>query len=81
MLLMLMWFWQILSATVNIAKGLDYKFLYAINHGTGTRNTTIDGWVNGIQGVSGSGFGAVSTAALTSQTFTHTLNYHTDLTN
>ncbi|MEP6948970.1 MAG: SusC/RagA family TonB-linked outer membrane protein [Ginsengibacter sp.] len=69
-----------ISATANIAKGLDYKFLFAINHGTGTRNTTIDGWVNGIQGVSGSGFGAVSTAALTSQTFTHTLNYHTDLT-
>lgn len=69
-----------ISATVNIIKGLDYKFLYAINHGTGTRNTAIDGWVNGIQGVSGSGFGAVSTATLTSQTFTHTLTYHADLT-
>ena len=69
-----------ISPTVNIAKGLDYKFLFAINHGTGTRNTAIDGWVNGIQGVSGSGFGAVSSAALTSETFTHTLNYHTDLT-
>jgi iron complex outermembrane receptor protein len=68
------------SATVNVTKGLDYKFLFAINHGTGTRNTAIDGWVNGIQGVSGSGFGAVSTAALTSETFTHTLNYHVDLT-
>ena len=70
-----------ISPTVNIVKGLDYKFLFAINHGTGTRNTAIDGWVNGIQGISGSGFGAVSTAALTSETFTHTLNYHTDLTN
>ena len=69
-----------ISATVNIIKGLDYKFLFAVNHGTGTRNTAIDGWVNGIQGVSGSGFGAVSTATLTSQTFTHTLNYHADLT-
>jgi TonB-linked SusC/RagA family outer membrane protein len=69
-----------ISATVNITKGLDYKFLFAINHGTGTRNTAIDGWVNGIQGVSGTGFGAVSTAALTSQTYTHTLNYHADLT-
>jgi TonB-linked SusC/RagA family outer membrane protein len=69
-----------IAATVNIAKGLDYKFLFAINHGTGKRNTSIDGWVNGIQGVSGSGFGAVSNAELTSQTFTHTLNYHVDLT-
>ena len=69
-----------ISASVNIAKGLDYKFLFAVNHGTGTRNTAIDGWVNGIQGISGSGFGAVSTAALTSETFTHTLTYHTNLT-
>ena len=46
----------------------------------GTRNTSIDGWVNGIKGVSGSGFGAVSTATLTSQQFTNTLNYRTDLT-
>ena len=70
-----------ISATVNIAKGLDYKFLFAVNHGTGKRNTSIDGWLSGIQGVSGSGFGAISTAALTSQTFTHTLNYRADLTN
>jgi TonB-dependent starch-binding outer membrane protein SusC len=69
-----------IAATVNLVKGLDYKFLFAINHGTGKRNTSIDGWLSGIQGVSGSGFGAVSTAALTSQTFTHTLNYHGDLT-
>lgn len=70
-----------ISPTVHLVKGLDYKFLFAINHGTGTRNTSIDGWVNGIQGISGSGFGALSTAELTSETFTHTLNYHTDLTN
>ena len=69
-----------IATTVNIIKGLDYKFLFAINHGTGTRNTSIDGWVNGIQGVSGSGFGAISAAALTSKTFTHTLDYHANLT-
>ncbi len=69
-----------ISAGVKIAKGLEYKFLYAINHGAGTRNTNIDGWVQGIQGVSGSGLGAISTSGLTSQTFTHTLNYTTDLT-
>jgi TonB-dependent starch-binding outer membrane protein SusC len=69
-----------ISAGLLLAKGLEYKFLYAINNGVGTRNTSIDGWVNGIQGVSGSGFGAVSTATLTSQQFTNTLNYRTDLT-
>jgi len=67
------------SAGVKIVKGLDYKFLYAINHGTGTRNTNIEAWVAGIQGVSGSGLGAISTGLLTSQTFTHTLTYNMDL--
>jgi TonB-dependent starch-binding outer membrane protein SusC len=67
-----------ISAGLLLAKGLEYKFLYAINNGVGTRNTSMDGWVNGIQGISGSGFGAVSTAHLTSQQFTNTLNYRTD---
>ncbi len=69
-----------ISATVNIVKGLDYKFLYAINHGTGTRQTNFDGWLAGVDGITGSGLGVVSSAALTSQTFTHTLNYNTNLT-
>ena len=68
-----------ISATVKITKDLEYKFLYAINHGSGTRNTNIDGWIDGLKGVSGLGFGSISNAALTSQTFTHTLNYHAKL--
>jgi len=68
------------SASVKIVKGLDYKFLYAVNHSSGTRNTNFDGWVNGIQGVSGSGIGAIGHAILTSQTYTHTLTYTTNLT-
>src|SRR5205085_188053 len=68
------------SATVKILNNLDYKFLYAINHGTGTRKTNLGGWLNGVQGISGIGFGAISNAALTSQTFTHTLNYRTSFT-
>jgi iron complex outermembrane receptor protein len=67
-----------ISATAKLTKKIDYKFLYAINHGAGKRNTNFDGWVDGIQGVSGSGFAAISDATLTSQTFTHTLNYGTD---
>jgi iron complex outermembrane receptor protein len=69
-----------ISATVRIIKGLDYKMLYAINEGSGTRYADFDGWVPSIQGVSSIGLGAVGTAQLTSQTFTHTLNYHADLT-
>lgn len=69
-----------ISAGFNLAKGLDYKFLYAINHGAGSRNTNIDGWIDGIQNVSGSGVAIISAAGLTSQTFTHTLNYKTRFT-
>lgn len=69
-----------ISASYKLLKNLEYKFLYAVNHGSGKRNTSFDGWVDGIQNVSGSGFAAISNATLTSQTFTHTLNYNTNLT-
>jgi TonB-dependent starch-binding outer membrane protein SusC len=69
-----------ISATVRIIKGLDYKMLYAINEGSGTRYANFDGWMPNVQGISGKGLGAISTANITSQTFTHTLNYNTDLT-
>jgi len=69
-----------ISATVRIVKGLDYKILYAINDGTGTRYTNFDGWMPGVQGISTLGLGAIGNSALTSQTFTHTLNYTSDLT-
>jgi len=68
-----------ISATYNIIKGLDYKFLYAINHSTGDRNTNIDGFIKGQIPVSGQGYGVISGAKLSSQTFTHTLNYKTYL--
>ncbi|HEU4609391.1 MAG TPA: TonB-dependent receptor, partial [Chitinophagaceae bacterium] len=68
-----------ISAGFKLTSNLDYKFLYAINHGTGKRNTNLDGWLDGIQGVSGTGFAAISNAVLTSQTFTHTLNFNTQL--
>jgi iron complex outermembrane receptor protein len=68
-----------ISAGLKLAEGLEYKFLYAINHGSGVRNTNIDGWLEGIQGVSGLGVGVISRAILTSQTYTHTLNYNKSL--
>jgi len=69
-----------ISGTVRLAKGLDYKMLYAINEGSGTRYTDFNGWIQGVQGISATGLGAISTANITSQTFTHTLNYNGDLT-
>ena len=69
-----------ISAELRLIKGLNYKFLYAINHGTGTRNANIDGFLTGYSGISGLGFGGTGNAKLTSQTFTHTLDYNTSLT-
>jgi iron complex outermembrane receptor protein len=69
-----------ISARVKIMDNLEYKFLYAINNSTGTRNTSIDGFLQGITNVSGVGFANIGNATLTSQTFTHTLTYRTDLT-
>ncbi len=67
-----------ISATVTLVHGLDYKFLYAVNHSAGKRNTSISGYLQGYPGISGLGFGAISDQILTSQTFTHTLNYRTE---
>ena len=69
-----------ISASYKILPNLEYKFLYAVNNSTGNRNSNIYGFMNGITGVSGLGYGAISNAQLTSQTFDHTLNYKTDLT-
>jgi TonB-linked SusC/RagA family outer membrane protein len=69
-----------ISGTVRLFKGLDYKMLYAINDGSGSRYTNYAGWMPGVQGISTLGLGAIGDAHLTSQTFTHTLNYHADLT-
>ncbi|TDH24153.1 SusC/RagA family TonB-linked outer membrane protein [Segetibacter sp. 3557_3] len=67
------------SAGYKITNDLEYKFLYAINHGSGTRNSSIDGWLAELQGITGSGAAAISQAKLTSQTYTHTLNYNSRL--
>jgi iron complex outermembrane receptor protein len=67
------------SAAYKIVNGLEYKFLYAINHSTGYRNTNEYGWLQGYSGLSGQGAGAISNAVLTSQTFTHTLSYIADI--
>ncbi|RTL52609.1 MAG: SusC/RagA family TonB-linked outer membrane protein [Sphingobacteriales bacterium] len=69
-----------ISANYKIVKNLQYKFLYAINNSTGNRLNNFYGFLNGYSGLSGQGFGAISNALLTSQTFTHTLSYDADIT-
>lgn len=69
-----------ISAAYKIIPNLEYKFLYAINHSSGYRNTNEYGWLQGYSGLSGLGAAAISNAVLTSQTFTHTLNYNAEIT-
>ncbi len=66
-----------ISASFKILNNLEYKFLVAVNHGNGTRNSNIGGWVDPLQDITGKGIAAISHAQLTSQTYTHTLNYNT----
>jgi iron complex outermembrane receptor protein len=68
-----------ISATYKILSNFQYKFLYAINHSSGKRNTNIAGYLEGYPGISGNGFAAISDQVLTSETFTHTLDYNTNL--
>jgi TonB-dependent starch-binding outer membrane protein SusC len=67
-----------ISGTVDLYKGLSYKFSYSLNDGSGTRYTNAYGWLQNVEGISSSGVGAIGTANLNSQTITNTLNYHTD---
>jgi TonB-dependent starch-binding outer membrane protein SusC len=64
-----------ISATYKILPNLDYKLLYGINRGTGVRKINLEGWIEGVNPISGQGSGIIANAELTSQTFTHTLNY------
>ncbi len=69
-----------ISASYKILKNLEYKFLYGINHSTGFRKQSIDGWITGISGISGIGLAGVANADLTSMIFTHTLDYKVPIT-
>ncbi|MEZ4828893.1 MAG: SusC/RagA family TonB-linked outer membrane protein [Bacteroidia bacterium] len=67
-----------ISPSFKITDNLQYKFLYSVNHGNGLRRSQIASWIN-IQGVEGRGWAAFSNNVLTTQQFTHTLNYNTSL--
>ncbi len=69
-----------ISAAYKITDNLEYKLLYGINSGSGSRYQNLEGWITGVSGVSGAGAAQIANARLNSQTITHTLNYHTPLT-
>ena len=68
-----------MSAGFRIINGLEYKFLYGVNYGTGERKINTEGWLQGFPGLSGVGQAAMGNATLVSQDFTHTLSYNTAL--
>ena len=68
-----------ISAGYKILDNLEYKLLYSINQSNGTRNTNVAGFVRGFAPIDGNGLGIISSAGLTSQILTHTLNYRAKL--
>lgn len=68
-----------LSPYIKITNDLEYRFVYSINHQVGERETQIASFIN-ITGVQDNGQAYYGTNTLTSQLFTHTLNYNKQIT-
>ena len=58
---------------------LEYRFLYSVNYGVGTRRTTISPDIN-LAKYQGKGFAQIGQNELSTQQFTHTLNFNKKLT-
>lgn len=65
-----------ISAAYKLLPNLEYKFLYGLNHETGSRAQNIEGWLQGFPQITGVGNAQIANAVLTSQTVDHTLNYN-----
>lgn len=64
-----------ISPYIKLGKSWEYRFLYSINYGTGTRRTSIGNDIN-IPAVLGRGQALLSSNELTTQQFTHTLTFN-----
>ena len=68
------------AAAYKITPKLEYKLLYGVNYGTGTRKTELQGWIAATGGVAdGNGLANIANSDLFSQTITHTLNFNTNI--
>jgi TonB-linked SusC/RagA family outer membrane protein len=67
------------SAGYKITPDLEYKLLFGVNYGTGTRQQEVQGWIVALGNPVG-GSANYNTAQLFSQTVTHTLNYVKQIT-
>jgi len=66
------------AAGFKITPELEYKFLYGVNYGTGSRKQEMQGWIKAL-GAAAGGSANVSNTQLLSQTITHTLNFNKKL--
>ena len=66
------------SAAYKITPELEYRLLYGLNYGTGSRETELQGWIASALGgdAGGKGLANIASSTLSSQTLTHTLNYN-----
>ena len=70
-----------ISASLKLTPDLEYRILYGVNYGAGSRNNQMLGWITATGGnAPGNGQAFVAQAALFSQTITHTLSYNKQLT-
>ncbi len=68
-----------LSPYYKISKAFEYRMLYSINYGVGTRGTTIQPFIN-FNDVYGKGRVRIAQNQLTTQQITHTLNFNKQVT-
>ncbi|SFW40338.1 SusC/RagA family TonB-linked outer membrane protein [Chitinophaga sancti] len=68
-----------ISPYIKITDDLEYRFVYSINHQVGERETQIASFIN-IPNVMDNGQAYYGVNTLTSQLFTHTLNYNKQVT-
>ncbi len=70
-----------ISGAIKLTPDLEYRLLYGVNYGSGTRNNQMLGWINGTGGnAPGKGQAFNGTSSLFSQTITHTLSYNKQIT-
>ncbi|OQP45794.1 SusC/RagA family TonB-linked outer membrane protein [Niastella populi] len=68
------------NAAYKFTDWLEYRMLYGVNYGRGSRKAEIQGWIKGTGGnADGKGLAGVFDRYLFSQTLTHTLNFNRDL--
>lgn len=67
-----------ISPSYKITNDLEYRMIYSVNSSIGDRRSSIKPWIN-VQDVQDRGLANIANNNLTTQQFTHTLNYNKKL--